>query len=90
MDDLSPGWLAYRACADVPTAVFFPAEGDGVGEAAAKAVCATCPVRKPCLQYALSANIEEGVYGGVGEWTRRRMRRVQRAVLAEGTTGPRP
>lgn len=79
MDDgLRPRWWPYRGCIDVPTAVFFP--DDAAGERAAKAVCATCPVRVACLDYAVEEGIEEGVWGGTGEWTRRRRRRVEKAV----------
>ena len=40
-------------------------------EAAAKAICADCPVRAPCLEYALSIQEQHGVWGGTTEAERR-------------------
>jgi WhiB family redox-sensing transcriptional regulator len=48
------------------TEVFFPLDGDVLGVARAKAVCAACPVRAACLEFALSTDDarEFGIYGG--------------------------
>jgi WhiB family redox-sensing transcriptional regulator len=43
--------------------------------AAAKAVCARCPVREPCLDWALETNQGSGVWGGMSEDERRAYRR---------------
>lgn len=40
-------------------------------EAAAKAVCVTCPVQAPCREYAVAAGESFGVWGGLGEAERR-------------------
>jgi WhiB family transcriptional regulator, redox-sensing transcriptional regulator len=40
-------------------------------EAAAKAVCARCPVRMPCALYALATHQSHGVWGGLTEDDRR-------------------
>ena len=45
---------------------------------AAKAVCATCPVRQSCLEYALANRERDGVWGGATERERRRMVRQRR------------
>jgi WhiB family redox-sensing transcriptional regulator len=63
-------------CADLPSALFFPSEGAGVEDA--KEVCAECPVRAQCLEYALAERIEHGVWGGSSERERRRMLRRRR------------
>jgi len=34
-------------------------------EKQAKAVCATCPIRQKCLEYAISNKETEGVWGGL-------------------------
>jgi WhiB family redox-sensing transcriptional regulator len=37
----------------------------------AKAICKSCPVRAACLQMALDANIQYGIWGGLTEHERR-------------------
>jgi len=63
--------------------LFFPAgerDEDAVAQtAAAKQVCARCEVRLHCLAYALVANPEDGIWGGLGPRERRALRRARRA-----------
>jgi len=66
-------WRASAACRDMDTAVFFP-ESDGEATLA-KAVCAACPVREACLDFALLTRQDDGVWGGLDENERRRVRR---------------
>lgn len=66
-------WRSRAACRDVDTAVFFPETESEV--AAAKAVCASCPVREACLDFALVTRQDDGVWGGLDENERRRVRR---------------
>lgn len=66
-------WRLDAACRDLDTAVFFPETEAQV--AAAKAVCATCPVRELCLEFALVTRQDDGVWGGLDENERRRARR---------------
>lgn len=78
---LSPGgdertWMAHAACRHMSPAVFFPADGEGVR--AAKQICAACPVSGPCLAYALTYRIDQGVWGGASERQRRRLARAAR------------
>ena len=40
-------------------------------EAQAKAICATCPVREACLEYALRIREPHGIWGGMSEAERR-------------------
>ncbi len=53
--------------------MFYPATADE--EAEALALCATCPVRTECLQYALRNSENHGIWGGTTPEERRRMRR---------------
>lgn len=69
------GWREDAACAGVPTDLFFPLSEDPEAAAAAKAVCAQCPVQEACLRYALATNQTEGVWGGLDANERRRLRR---------------
>lgn len=67
-------WWQLAACRETDPELFFPvtARGPGAGEIArAKAVCATCQVRRQCLQYALATHQVDGVWGGTTEDERR-------------------
>lgn len=71
------GWRDRAACRDTDPELFFPvgSSGDAVAEIeAAKALCRTCAVREQCLEFALRANQESGVWGGASEDDRRKMR----------------
>ncbi len=68
-------WRRQAACAEAPTELFFPTEEDPAGSRVAKEICAACPVREACLQFALSTNQTEGVWGGMDADDRRRLRR---------------
>lgn len=73
---LLPGnqeWRLDAACGYVDTAVFFPETVDQAERA--KAVCAPCPVREDCLKFALVTRQDDGVWGGLDENERRRIRR---------------
>jgi WhiB family transcriptional regulator, redox-sensing transcriptional regulator len=69
------GWRSAAACAGSDSEVFFPAPEDQAGIDRAKAICESCPVREACLQYALSTNQSDGVWGGLDAQERRRLRR---------------
>jgi WhiB family redox-sensing transcriptional regulator len=72
------GWKADAACRDLPTSLFFPdAEADS---APALAVCAGCPVREQCLDFALRTRQDDGVWGGHTESERKRLRRTRKAA----------
>ena len=64
-------WMASGLCRVEPPARFFPS--DGVGVEIAKRICADCPVKTPCLEYALENRIDHGVWGGTSERQRRRI-----------------
>ena len=66
------------ACRDADTTVFFPASDNDAGPA--KAICATCPVREECLEYALETRPADGIWGGLTAIERHRLiRRRQKA-----------
>ncbi|MFO7701053.1 MAG: WhiB family transcriptional regulator [Acidimicrobiia bacterium] len=69
-------WRGEAACSGVNSDIFFPAsEEDPEATAQAKSICAECPVREACLQYALATNQSAGVWGGLDAAERRRLRR---------------
>jgi WhiB family redox-sensing transcriptional regulator len=69
-------WWQDAACRDVDTNVFFPLTDDEAGPA--REICATCPVRDECLEFALATRQDDGVWGGLTETERRRLRRRRR------------
>jgi WhiB family redox-sensing transcriptional regulator len=63
--------------------LFFPVGATGPAEAqinTAKQLCARCPVKIDCLEFALQTNQEYGVWGGMSEEERRMLRRSRRAA----------
>ena len=73
-------WMRIGNCAHEPPARFFPS--DGVGVEIARRICATCPVKEPCLEYALAQRIDHGVWGGCSEGERRRIHTRRRQAAA--------
>ncbi len=80
-------WMLRAKCRGVDPEEFFP--GDSSGFAAAQRLCANCPVRAECLEYALANRIELGVWGGASQRERRRIacRRRGLAQSREVATG---
>lgn len=75
-------WVDDAACAGEDPALFFPAVGQhGAAISEAKAICARCPVKADCLDYALRHREEHGIWGGTTDWERRRMRSSRRRAL---------
>ena len=73
----SRDWRAHAACRHEDPELFFP---PGRGEAAvdqiaaAKDVCARCPVRRECLEFAMVHRQRDGIWGGLTDQERRRHR----------------
>lgn len=68
-------WKSDAACRTVDTSIFFP-ETEAAA-APALAVCARCPVREQCLDFALETRQHDGIWGGATETERRRLRRTR-------------
>ena len=66
-------WQSNARCAGVDPEIFFPERGGS--SRAARAVCAVCPVRLECLEYALNNKEQFGIWGGTSERERRRLRK---------------
>lgn len=75
-------WHEYANCLGVDPDLFFPERGASTREA--KEVCRGCVVRDQCLEFALANGEKFGIWGGMSERERRRIRR-QRAI-AQRTT----
>ena len=68
----SGGWQYRAACRGADLEVFFPGRGESADPA--RQICALCPVRQPCLDYAISNGIVYGIWGGLAERDRRALR----------------
>ncbi len=72
-------WQIKAACRGPQAAVFFPPaqferkDEKEDREARAKAICAACPVRRPCLDYALRIREPHGIWGGLNEIERKQV-----------------
>ena len=74
-DSEPAGWQEKALCAQTYPEAFFPEKGGSTREA--KRVCSSCEVRSECLEYALENDERFGIWGGLSERERRRMRRSQ-------------
>lgn len=69
-------WKSDGLCTQVDNDIFFPDKGGSVKEG--KAICAACPVRQPCLDFALRNDERFGIWGGHSERERRQIRQQRR------------
>lgn len=69
-------WVKHAICRGIDPDLFYPERGESTAEA--KAVCKECPVRTECGEYALEIGEKFGIWGGMSERERRRIRRERR------------
>ena len=67
------GWQERALCAQTDPEAFFPEKGGSTREA--KKVCLSCEVRVECLEYALEQDERFGIWGGLSERERRRLKK---------------
>lgn len=80
-----PAWQKRKACIGEPTTTFYPAPGDTALLRKAKSICANCPVRKECLEYALENSERFGIWGGKSARERMLILRAQRILNRDDT-----
>lgn len=88
-------WQSRAACRELGSTRFFHPAGERGEErderdAAAKQICAGCPVREACLEHALRTREPFGVWGGLTEEERRKLQRPSRARRSAANTPNRP
>ncbi|MEO8815151.1 MAG: WhiB family transcriptional regulator [Mycobacterium sp.] len=66
-------WQDRALCAQTDPEAFFPEKGGSTRDA--KKICQRCPVRNECLDYALGHDERFGIWGGLSERERRRLKR---------------
>ena len=74
-------WQESAACREHDNVLFFGAD-DGESEiekqtreAHARSVCHTCPVKEPCLEFAMETNQKYGIWGGLTDKERASLKR---------------
>lgn len=72
-DEGELGWQTDALCAQTDPEAFFPEKGGSTRDA--KKVCGACNVRAECLEYALANDERFGIWGGLSERERRRLRK---------------
>ena len=80
---LSPAdeeWRLDALCAETDPEAFFPEKGGSTREA--KRVCTGCSVRAECLESALTNDERFGIWGGLSERERRRLRLQRRDTIS--------
>jgi WhiB family redox-sensing transcriptional regulator len=66
-------WQERALCAQTDPEAFFPEKGGSTREA--KKVCLSCEVRGECLEYALANDERFGIWGGLSERERRKLKK---------------
>ena len=66
-------WQERALCAQTDPEAFFPEKGGSTREA--KRICLGCDVKDACLEYALANDERFGIWGGLSERERRRLKR---------------
>src|SRR3954470_20316700 len=84
IDVFDRSWQDQANCLGVDPDLFFPERGASTREA--KEVCRGCVVRVECLEYALQNGEKFGIWGGMSERERRRIRRARALARRRGNT----
>jgi WhiB family transcriptional regulator, redox-sensing transcriptional regulator len=66
-------WQSESLCAQTDPEAFFPEKGGSTRDA--KKICGSCEVRSECLEYALQNDERFGIWGGLSERERRKLRK---------------
>ena len=72
-DETVLSWQDKALCAQTDPEAFFPEKGGSTREA--KRICVSCEVKQECLEYALMQDERFGIWGGLSERERRRLKR---------------
>ena len=72
-EDSALAWQADALCAQTDPEAFFPEKGGSTREA--KRICLGCEVKDSCLEYALANDERFGIWGGLSERERRRVKK---------------
>ncbi|MEU8623244.1 WhiB family transcriptional regulator [Streptomyces sp. NPDC048669] len=74
---MGTAWRDDALCQQTDPELFMPEVGGSASDA--KRTCMACEVRRQCLDYAVAAGEQRGVWGGLGQPELRRLIRARRA-----------
>lgn len=77
---IPPEWVSRGLCGQTDPESFFPEKGGSTREA--KRTCARCPVAAECLDFALEYDERWGIWGGLSERERRKLRQAMDVPVA--------
>ena len=83
VDDL--GWQDYANCRGADADLFFPERGASTRKA--KGICAECQVQVDCLEFAVTKSEKFGIWGGLSERERRKIRKARAMELRRVAAG---
>jgi WhiB family redox-sensing transcriptional regulator len=72
-DNNALAWQADAVCAQTDPEAFFPEKGGSTRDA--KRICSGCDVKQQCLEYALANDERFGIWGGLSERERRKLKK---------------
>ncbi len=78
-DDLA--WQDLANCRGANPDLFFPERG--ASTRTAKGICRECSVQAECLEFAIVSSEKFGIWGGLSERERRKIRRERAAIAAQ-------
>ena len=76
---IEESWQIKASCRGPQASVFFPPaqferkDEKLERESRAKAICRTCPVKRECLDYAVTIREAHGIWGGLNEVERKQL-----------------
>ena len=76
VDELS--WQDFANCRGADADLFFPERGASTRRA--KSICAACEVQADCLEFAIVQGEKFGIWGGMSERERRKVRRERSLI----------
>lgn len=69
----APDWQERSLCSQTDPEAFYPEKGGSTADA--KRICSRCEVKSECLEYALTHDERFGIWGGLSERERRKLKR---------------
>ena len=76
-----PDWMDQARCSETDAEAFFPEKGGSTRYA--KKVCMACEVRTDCLEWAIATDQRFGVWGGMSERERRKIKQDRAETTTE-------
>jgi len=84
-EGLDMEWQDLANCKGADPDLFFPERG--ASTRTAKSICRACAVRVECLEFAIVSSEKFGIWGGLSERERRRIRRERQIAARRRRVG---